>query len=527
MAIVQKRELQADGHYQVSLYDTETQKLAHRWYENQDGKKDGEEIECDSTGKVHRVTDWKNGKKDGIEIEFSEALEIRHLKAEKNKCSGGGYADTWTDFDHITNWKDGKKDGFDVKKDRHGNMVAKEYINGKCVNSKEHYERYRVKAVNTKVLPKKLIASIAKIFPYVEKLSYLSVMNLVVENGHLKHVEIRNDIVSYNMELRDGKEYDGSAYIGKKLYQRENYYQYKKGMLDGEIKTDTFDGEFKDGKFTGKKYIPLKDSPCHEFIPGSENEKTVCWQIYQDGELISNDASYGRTKIHIPQDGEAYGKDEGTDLLFDGINDRTFIVFGMKDGKRDGQFECALDDVPDDGKDTYVKTAYKDGQLDGEYVKKVWKRVLAGGRRSFVWREIQENIKTHYKDGKLDGIYEDAVNKIRKYYKDDKLNGDYTEFFDHIDGKLKISGTFVEGKKSGFWKHYSDDGKVLRQKYYQEGKDCTAKYNRLKKIASKHVAEEDKLSKSKDKRVVLERKSKSAKKTDFVIETVKDILHLR
>lgn len=75
MAVIEKRELQEDGHYMVSFYDEED-KLVYRWSENKNGKKDGEEVQYfTGTDRIKHRINWKNGQKDGVE-EIYEPVDV-------------------------------------------------------------------------------------------------------------------------------------------------------------------------------------------------------------------------------------------------------------------------------------------------------------------------------------------------------------------------------------------------------------------------------------------------------------------
>ena len=108
---------------------------------------------------------------------------------------------------------------------------------------------------------------------------------------------------------------------------------------------------------------------------------------------------------------------------------------------------------------------------------------------------------------------------------DDVLDGAYTEYFKN--GKKRCEGSYSNGEKNGFWKTYADNGDLIEMRRYESGKDVTEHYNKLKKIAAKHIAKEDERSEGKDERVVLKRKRKLGKAIDFAKESIKEKLHDR
>jgi antitoxin component YwqK of YwqJK toxin-antitoxin module len=45
--------------------------------------------------------------------------------------------------------------------------------------------------------------------------------------------------------------------------------------------------------------------------------------------------------------------------------------------------------------------------------------------------------------------------------------GVYNEYFEN--GKLKITGKYIHGKKEGAWKEMNEDGKVIKTENYKNG----------------------------------------------------------
>lgn len=154
----------------------------------------------------------------------------------------------------------------------------------------------------------------------------------------------------------------------------------------------------------------------------------------------------------------------------------------------------------------------KNGKLEGDFIK----RVFDGHAQKLKYRGTIQN-------GIFTGIMDDK--KVRFGFSDLKkaiFEGPYVEFFDKVDGKKKIEGFYKNGQKEGVWKYYADDGTVINQEYWNEGNDCTAKYETLKKVASKRIETEDKLSEGKDERVILP-KMTAKEKRDAIREAKKDL----
>ena len=401
-----------------------------------------------------------DGKKDGEEIEYFEGSK---------------------DIKRTTNWKDGQKDGLEKIYTNKGEIsVEREYNDG--IPTKEHF--YGLKELAS------FLAFIGKSVPERELSLYKFLKDIVrsdvvKENGEFKHITLRTeDRTIYDMEFKDSKEYDG-------------YYDF----VDRRSSWGGFRdrGKIKNGKLTGGKIVSQRDSLCRKFMESDRDYE--CWQTFEDDELVSHHAyrywyneydSY-EDKIYIPVNGEAH-----IYMAF-----RSPLIFDMKDGKINGEYRDHMKNI---------KATYKDDVLDGPYTeffdringKKKVEGFYKNGKKEGVWKYYGNDGKVInqecWKDGRRE--YRDYKLGTKTYFKDDVLDGPYTEFFDKIDGKKKVEGFYKEGKKEGVWKYYDKDGTVIRQEYWHKGKNCTKKYEILKKVATKRIEEEERLSQN-GERVVL------------------------
>lgn len=119
--------------------------------------------------------------------------------------------------------------------------------------------------------------------------------------------------------------------------------------------------------------------------------------------------------------------------------------------------------------------------------------------------------KGYWKDGKFTGKAESedfsAVwidGEIKEAYLHDDSIYENTKDYHWHDGACDVTNystkgniaekkseyTLRDGKKHGFEKFYNSDDTVKEMKYWQDGKDFTAKYNKLKSIASKRIEKE-------------------------------------
>lgn len=290
--IVQKKELQEDGHYQVSLYDTETQKLTHRWFETQDGKKDGEEIEFNYTGKVHRVTDWKNGKKDGIEICFNTGISVEDLEKTKSRCNKGDYKafgdkvlDGDCSFKKECSYKEGVLDG-DYTETRERMRPHEAYRNGikEKIEIKCQYKNGELDGIYEEVKQPAEDVEYQYRYKYENTFEY--------KDGVLDGVYI-NEEERVSTHYKEGKLDGKYVKFSSKNNQKETEKEYKDGKLNGicieydEYGFKTVESTYKNDVLDGpyKEYFRNGKPKCEGSY--SNGEKNGFWKTYADnGDLI-------------------------------------------------------------------------------------------------------------------------------------------------------------------------------------------------------------------------------------------------
>ena len=122
---------------------------------------------------------------------------------------------------------------------------------------------------------------------------------------------------------------------------------------------------------------------------------------------------------------------------------------------------------------TVAKGYWKDGKFTGKAESEDFSAVWIDGEI----KEAYLHDDSIYEDTK-DYHWHDGVCDVTNY----STKGDIVE--------KKSEYTLRDGKKHGFEKFYNSDGTVKEMKYWQDGKDFTAKYNKLKSIASKRIEKE-------------------------------------
>lgn len=570
MAVIEKRELQEDGHYQVSCYDSGSQKLTHRWLETEYGKKDGMEIEYFAeTDEVRHKTNWKNGKKDGIEeiYEMVDVLHGRHCHAITHKRSENEYYDT-----------------FDIQKKR--KLVEKtSFINGEITSSEKISYSGKFDDNTLKILAETVLVKIGHMSP--------SAFNIVVVRDGLtndirqisfdKEDYDRGDGFSgslycyskcYDMKFKEGKEYEGSCDCGRTYDDNKCSYRVSQGKLTGNFPSS--DKKYYRVHYENNLLTKASYHFGHAFEKWSYNEEGQLEGLniaQNDRGQIDKECTYKRGKL----DGKyketlTYTNPRVVECFYtEGILDGPYmeetkdtkIICSYKSGNLDGDYK----EYKRDKNGQFVlskECSYKNGVLDGKYVEYPLILLLYNNSEvKFISNLVYENgeivsgekheikvhpyrtseaeviatykyenkdeyictsycdnrkvwhgtsSRLHYKNGLLDGLCKDFENGIEAYYKegkkngmcvedtkygkkestykDDVLDGQYTEYF--ANGKKKCEGNYSNGSKNGFWKTYADNGDLIEMRRFENGKDVTERYNKLKKIAAKHIEAEKK-----------------------------------
>ena len=596
----EKRELQEDGHYQVSLYDTEKQKLTHRWFETQDGKKDGEEIEYfEDSDKVKRKANWKNGKKNGGEeiYEMVDVVHGKHRHAERYKRSTTKFYDT-----------------FDIQKERR--LVERNFfISGEISLSEKIFYPKEFDNNTSKILAETAFIKIGCLD--------ISAFNIVVVKDGLtddiKQISFDREVYetgdgfsgalyryerAYDMNFKAGKEYNGSYDFGEDYDGNTCSYHVKQGKLTGNFQSSgkkvyyenglkvraSYRGvgfetwsyneagqlnglniakndrgqivkecTHKHGKLDGRyfeaqEYINKRTIKCTyiedklegEYFEEANDTKIEC--SYKEGKL---DGKYKKYKKDEQGSFVLYKECSFKDGVLDGdytetreriipheayrngIKEKIEIKCQYKNGELDGIYEEVkqpAEDVEYQYRYKYKNTfEYKDGVLDGVYINEE-ERVsthykegkLDGKYVKFSSKNNQKETEKEYKDGKLNGIcieYDEyGFKTVESTYKNDVLDGPYTEYF--RNGKPKCEGSYSNGEKNGFWKTYADNGDLIEMRRFENDKDVTERYNKLKKIASKRIEKEKAIEAETGVKTRLPKMSKGAKVVAMVKESL-------
>ncbi len=454
----EKRELQKDGHYQVSLCDTETQKLTHRWFETQDGKKDGGE-------EIYEMVDVVHGK---------------HRHAERYKHSTTKFYDT-----------------FDIQKERR--LVERNFfISGEISLSEKIFYPKEFDNNTSKILAETAFIQIG--------CQDISAFNIVVVKDGLtddiKQISFDREVYetgdgfsgslycyerAYDMNFKAGKEYNGSYDSGENYDGNTCSYHVKQGKLTGNFQSSGKKVYYENGLKVGASYRGVGFETWSYNEAGQLNGLNIA---KNDRGQIVKECTYKRGKL----DGRYFEAQEY-------INKRTIKCTYIEDKLEGEYFEEA--------NDTKIECSYKEGKLDGKYVK-------------FSSKNNQKETEKEYKDGKLNGIcieYDEyGFKTVESTYKNDVLDGPYKEYF--RNGKPKCEGTYTNGKKNGFWKTYADNGDLIEMRRFENGKDVTERYNKLKKIASKRIDKEKAIEAETGVKTRLPKMSKGAKVVAMVKESL-------
>jgi antitoxin component YwqK of YwqJK toxin-antitoxin module len=172
-----------------------------------------------------------------------------------------------------------------------------------------------------------------------------------------------------------------------------------------------------------------------------------------------------------------------------------------------------------------VEYESKDRFYDDRYTKA--KYTLRNGKKDGLYQRFdREMIRHKWGDGysflsarrESDNEYWDYVCLEESEYKDGKLHGMSRKYNKKL--WLESETQYKDGKKHGFEKLYNSDGTVAELKYWQEGNDCTAKYETLKKIATKRIEKEKAVEAQTGKKTRLPKMNKFEKTIAMAKETL-------
>lgn len=181
------------------------------------------------------------------------------------------------------------------------------------------------------------------------------------------------------------------------------------------------------------------------------------------------------------------------------------VKYTLHDGKKDGIYQIIKGRVKHEWRDEYgLQSARR--KTDNEY-----------------WDDICVE-ESEYKDGKLHGMsrkYNEETGKLKEEtsYKNGNKHG-LSKKYNEAKGWLESETQYKDGEKHGFEKLYNSDGTVAKMIYWQNGADCTAKYNRLKKIAAKRIEKEKDIEAKTGVETRLPKMTKGGKVAAIVKETM-------
>ena len=327
-----------------------------------------------------------------------------------------------------------------------------------------------------------------------------------------------------------------------------DYYTYKDNILSGKS-TGEYDGNWDEGKFTGKHY---KEDFCWEDGPYSDGcikgsapdrYKLTSYEEIKDGEVIVQgsleemyrDVGSCSREIYMPLNGKCYVKD--TEMYHRDKGKKLVGEFYRKNGKKEGPFfyQMDIDKVKYGHKcaktSSTVEGTYVNGKIEGQVFHKYEDKIYRvdsyhGGYlhgQSIIYFSLRDDpqntpcIRNYSKDA-LDGeqlyFYDNIEGPIRRKdyyitgkkvrsleytpnnilmkesrYENNKLSDEYVFA---SDGKTVVEHTLYKRGKKRLQIKYSQDGKqqIDIHHYNDEGKDDTRIYLAKKKIAAQHIEAE-------------------------------------
>lgn len=104
-------------------------------------------------------------------------------------------------------------------------------------------------------------------------------------------------------------------------------------------------------------------------------------------------------------------------------------------------------------------------------------KVDAEGKRTGVWKKNYPNGKLRYTGTFLNGkeigtfkFYKNTSSKLPSIVKEYSVDSDsaIVKFYNY-DGKLKTKGTMIGKKRVGAWNYYFSNGKIFSEEFYKDG----------------------------------------------------------
>ena len=168
----------------------------------------------------------------------------------------------------------------------------------------------------------------------------------------------------------------------------------------------------------------------------------------KDGISIQFDKKGKITVVEYFKNGLAHGQATYYSQYTDSPSSETEYAFGKKNG--------------------VYRQYYENGKIQEE---SWFKDDLKNGVSIWNNKNGQPIAEYNYKAGNFDGLQKtfyakDTLQSVENY-QDNQLVGEFTEYF--RDGKVKISGKYVNGQKDGPWTEYNESGKVEKVTRFKNG----------------------------------------------------------
>lgn len=326
------------------------------------------------------------------------------------------------------------------------------------------------------------------------------------ENGNLLHrkrtkksenlLSDKGKQVSLDMSYKDGNEWTGTKEIQKlrdgRIVSSEKFellegVKHGKYIYKNYAKDKSEIAYFDKGVLHGEYQCSIFPPKCFnlEYLKVAEYASEQGYDRYSNGGFIDGYFTKGVFS------GEILAKatnEMGT------LSD--VLTYKYSDNQlTEVQYERTTIRKFDQGKETYKLTNKEEisKPLNGQcFRKKRWRE-----EDGWNWKWNSKLLEEwEQKDGKKHGL-------CKKY---------------NEKGWLESETPYVDGKKHGFEKLYNSDGTVAKIKYWQNGTDCTNKYNRLKNIASKRIEKEKQIEAATGVKTRLPKMSKFEKTAAVVRE---------
>lgn len=293
-------------------------------------------------------------------------------------------------------------------------------------------------------------------------------------------------LISCNTNGPKQKSLKGRYHMDDIIFHNEHLIESKNGeKLSGVIYNELYEIEVLNGKCNGKITEFTEDGTVIMEGFFKEGFRDSIWKTYLDG-LLTSIISYRSGRLNglmsVWVGGElerevnyVQGNKHGVEKIWDEKTKKMVMLRTYKMGTLDGlQMNCSkrgdtlgitrlvngngqFKYKDEEDKQIEQTDNYKQGKLHG-LCKKTKNGILI----------LEVNYENNLKHG-LEKSFEEGKEISRKTYSKGILHGEF-KLFSATNGRLILDGNYYQGKKKGFWNTYSEEGQLMDEINFIDGK---------------------------------------------------------